>query len=91
MFKWFFQNGLIANSGKSHLLISPYEKRTIAIDHSFIEASSSEELLGITIDSQLTFHGHITSLCKKANKKISALARVCRYISKNKRRILMKS
>ena len=39
-------------------------------------SSSSEELLGVLIDSELTFHDHITRLCSKANQKLSALARV---------------
>ena len=37
------------------------------------ETSSSEELLRIKTDINLTFHGHIISLCSKANKKLSAL------------------
>ena len=56
-----------------------------------IKASSPEELLGIKIASNLTFHDHITSLCAKANKKLSALSRVSKYMAINKRRILMKS
>ena len=74
LFNWFRQNGLIANSRKSHFLTSPYERRTLKIYDSIITSSSSEELLGILIDSELTFHDHITRLCSKANQKLSALA-----------------
>ena len=63
VFKWFHENGLMANSSKSHFLISPYETKSIQIQNSCIKASSSEELLGIKIDSNLTFHDHIISLC----------------------------
>ena len=91
VFKWFHENGLMANSSKSHFLISPYETKSIQIQNSCIKASSSEELLGIKIDSNLTFHDHIISLCSKANKKLSALSRVSKYMGINKRRILMKS
>ena len=73
------KNGLLANSGKSHFLVSPYEKISLKILGSTIESSPSEELLGITIDSELTFHKHITSLCSKANQKLSALARIAKY------------
>ena len=81
----------MANSSKSHFLISPYGTKSIQIQNSCIKASSSEELLGIKIDSNLTFHDHIISLCSKANKKLSALSRVSKYMGINKRRILMKS
>ena len=63
VFKWFHENGLIANSSK----ISPYETKSIQIKNSCIKASCSEELLGIKIDSNLTFHDHIVCLCSKAN------------------------
>ena len=53
VFKWFHENGLIANSSKSHLLISPYEMKSVQIQNSCIKASSSEELLEIKIDSNL--------------------------------------
>ena len=63
VFKWFHENGLIANSSK----ISPYETKSIQIKNSCIKASCSEELLRIKIDSNLTFHDHIVCLCSKAN------------------------
>ena len=90
VFKWFHENGLMANSNKSHFLISPYVTKSIQIQNSCIKASSSEELLGINTESNLTFHDHIISLCSKANKKLSALSRVSKYMGINKRRILMK-
>ena len=70
VFKWFLENGLMANSSKSHLLVSPYEIKSIQIQNSCIKASSSEELLGINIDSNLTCHDHIIPLCSKANKNV---------------------
>ena len=51
---------------------------------STIESSPSEEPLGITIDSELTFHKHITSLCSKSNQKLSALARIAKYMTIDK-------
>ena len=35
----------------------------------------------ITIDSKLTFHKHVISLCSKANQKLSALARIAKYLT----------
>ena len=91
LFNWFRQNGLIANSGKSPFLIRPYERRSLKIPDSIMTSSSSEELLGILIDSELTFRDHITRLCSKANQKLSALARVSKYMTLQKRRLLMSS
>ena len=91
LFNWFRQNGLIANSSKSHILISPYERMTLKIHDSIITSSSSLELLVVLIDSELTFHNHITRLYSKSNQKLSALARVSKYMTLPKRRLLMSS
>ena len=58
---------------------------------STIKSSPSEELLGITIDSKLTFHKHITLLCSKVNQKRSALARISKYMTVDKRKVLLNS
>ena len=81
LFNWFQQNGILANSGKSHFLTSPYKRRSLKINDSVITSNSSEELLGVLIDSELTFHVHITKFCSKANQKIIGLARVSKYIT----------
>ena len=91
LFNWFRQNGLLANSRKNHFLTSPYERRSLKIHDSVITSSSAEELLGVLIDIELTFHDHITRLCSKANQKLSALARVSKYMTLQKRRLLMSS
>ena len=91
LFNWFRQNGLLANSGKSHFLSNPCERRSLKIHDSVITSTSSEELLGVLTDSELTFHDHITRLCSKANQKLSALARVSKYMTLQKRRLLMSS
>ena len=51
----------MANSSKSHFLISPYETKSMKIQNSCIKTSSSEELLGTKIDSNLTFYDMIIS------------------------------
>ena len=89
VFKWFHQKGLIANSSKSHFLISPYEAKSIQIQNSYIKASFSEDLLGVKFDSNLTFHEHIINLCSKANKNLSALSRVSKNMGIKNGCILM--
>ena len=49
---------------------------------------SCEKLLGVKSDHILTIDDHISKLCKKATRKISALSRVTPYMNLSKKRIL---
>ena len=89
--QWFMNNNLKANAAKFHIFLSPHEDQMITIENQIIKSSGVEELLGVTIDSKLNFKEHILSLCKKANCKLHAHSRVSKYMTLNKRRILMKS
>ena len=51
----------------------------IKIKGSTIESSYSEKLLGVTIDSKLSFDDHITILCRKTGQKHHALSRVASH------------
>ena len=86
---WFKNSGLVANSDKSPFLVSSYEKVTLKILGSTVESSPCEEHLGITVDSDLAFHEHIISLCSKTNQKISTFARIAKYLTIDKRKILL--
>ena len=68
LFEWFNNNYMKVNTGKSHLLLSGNSRATATIDNSYIESEDEQVLLGITIDSNLTFKNHINSICKNANK-----------------------
>ena len=91
LFQWLQNNYMKVNTDKSHLLLSGNAKLTSNIDNNIIESENNQELLGITIDSNLTFETHITNLCKKASQKLNALARISSYMDLQKRRIIMKS
>ena len=68
--KWFKDNYMKANPGKYHLLLSATEEtNTLNIEDICINGSKCEKLLGINIDSNLTFETHVESLCKKASQK----------------------
>ena len=47
--------------------------------------------MGITFEKKLNFKKHIADLCRKANQKIHALARLSNYIDPVKSEILMNS
>ena len=89
--EWFLHNGFKANPGKFHFLLSRFVDRPIKLMGSTIKASKEEVLLGVRIDSYLTFKEHVTSICSKVNQKPHALTKVSKYMSLQKRRILMKS
>ena len=55
---WFEFNNLKANASKCDFFWSPYQHTSININGSVINSSNSEKLLGITIDSDLTFEIH---------------------------------
>ena len=54
-----------------------------------IENSKCQKLLGINIDSKLTFKDHINRICKKASSKLNALVRISYYMDPLKRRLLV--
>ena len=58
-----------ANPEKSHLLLSSKTPKKAYFGRALVESSSTEKLLGITIDSDLTFDEHISSICNEVGKK----------------------
>ena len=56
-----------------------------------IEPGKEQVLLGITVDSNLTFKNHINKICKRASQKLNVLAKVAPYMNMQKRRIIMNS
>ena len=56
-----------------------------------IKNSHCKKLLGVKFDSKLRFDQHITDLCRRASRKIHALARVTSFMNLSKRRLLMNS
>ena len=79
------------NTGKSHQLLSGNSTATATIGNGYTESDNEQVLLGITIDSNLSFEYHINSICKKASKKFNALARIVSYMNIQKRKTIMKS
>ena len=91
LFKWLRLNYMKANTDKSHVLLSGKNKQAANIDGHQIISEDEQVLLGVTIDSNLTFESHINNLCKKSSAKLNALARISGYMDITKRRIIMKS
>ena len=49
------------------------------------------KLLGITLDSNQKLDKHVSNICAKANRKLSALTQVAKFLPFKKRRILLKA
>ena len=89
--EWLNNNCTKVNTGRSHLLFLGSSRATATIDNSYIELKYEQVLLGITIDSNLTFENHINSICDEASQKLNVLARITLYMSIQKRRTIIKS
>ena len=58
-------------------------------DNVTLKNSNEDEILGVTIYRKLTFHQHITKMCRKAGQKLSALLlRLSPYLDANKRKTI---
>ena len=91
--KWFHENYMVLNPGKCHYIVIGDDDptRKIVLNNNEIASSNEEKLLGIHLDSKLNFDSHITSLCKKAGQKRSALARINHYLTQDKNLLLLNS
>ncbi len=91
--EWFESNYIKLNKSKCHFLVSgsKFEHLWINVGGTKIWASNSETMLGVQIERNLKFDNHVTELCKKAGRKLSALTRLAKILPFHRLRILMKS
>ena len=86
---WFAYNDMKLNPDKCHILISGFNHEVMNIENALVIETQKVRLLGIDIDTKLSFSGHIESICKKAGKTLNALSRQCTILPLNNRKILM--
>ena len=74
--EWFESNYMKLNQHKCDFLLSghKHEEMFPKIGHSKIWENCTQNLLGIIIDRNLKFDEYILTQCKKAGRKIKALA-----------------
>ena len=87
-------NFMQSNADKCYLLV--LEQRcddpvTVKVGNTDVVNSSEEKLIGVHIDSKLSFDRHVSKLCQKVSKKVYALARISPHLNQNKLRYLMKA
>ena len=89
IFKWLKDNECREIQINGHVLISASQKLHLNIGTSQIENSKYEKLLGVNIDSKLSFEKHLNIICGKARAKINAFGRVAPFMTFEKRRTIM--
>ena len=89
LFDWFRENGMKANPGKCGFITNRQNPLSLTLNENLnIKSTNCVKLLGINIDSELNFKTHINFICKKANQKLHALARVSNSMDIEKRKVL---
>ena len=91
VFNWFGNNHLTANPSKCHLSLSTKSPEVVSIDGIQVTFSTAETLLGITIDSELNFENHLSTICNRVSRNIDVLGRIANYMPLEKRRLMMKT
>ena len=63
------------NPGKfQYMLLRKQKPPKIEIEEFQLESAKSVNLLGITIDYNLTFDTHVSNICKTASAKVKSLS-----------------
>ena len=76
---WFFENYIILNPGKCYFMCigkNVSDSELLNLNDVNLKNCKEVEVLGITIDRNLNFKGHIKNICRKADQKLSALLRI---------------
>ena len=91
--KWFKDNFMVANPAKFQVIFpgSDNSQLGLVIDNNLIASSNCVKLLGVSIDSKLTFTPHITDMCTKVNLKTKALLRIRNYLNIDQAKLLCNS
>ena len=94
--KWMKDNDIIANPDKfKAIMLTKTDHNTAGIRLEISGATmlsiNEIDLLGITIDTKLSFDSHITKMCRKASRQLNALKCLGFYIPLDTRKILANS
>ena len=81
------------NTDKCHLLVSGNKNGQMwaKLDGDIVWESNNVKLVRITLNNKLKFDKHVSNICSKANRKLSILTRVAKFLPFKKRLILFKA
>ena len=80
-----------SNPDKCNFICSTSKKVSLIVEYKEINNSTHERLLGVKIDSKLSFSTHINNICKKASLKLNTLTRITPNLDFKKKKLLMNS
>lgn len=92
---WFRFNEMKPNQKKCHLIVAEpdyklYEPKSfIFLEDAFLESEEVVRLLGVQVDDRIAFEKHVNLILVEANKKLNALMRISKFMTKEKLRILV--
>ena len=93
--KWFTDNGMQANPEKfQFMMISRDEDSSWSLtlnDSTVIVSEDHVKVLGVVIDSKLSFSLHVSAICNKTSRQLNALARISNYLDVSARRTIYDS
>ena len=72
-------------------MLTTDNKLKINVKGSAISNEKIVKLLRVTVDNKLSFEPHLNLVCKKVNQKLHPFARVSKFFSKKKLRVIMKA
>ena len=83
---WLKSNYMKLNEEKYKLLVCGYrlEQLWINVGDNKTWEKSLVKLLGVTIDNELKFDKYVAEICAKANRKLSVLLRLCKFLCLDK-------
>ena len=93
---WSADNKMILNETKTKSMLvtgkrlaKKMEQSTLQlhVNSTELEQVSSHKLLGVTIDSQLTFDQHVEKLCTKLSQRIAVLRKIRRFLPLDQRKL----
>ena len=68
-----------------------YEAMHASVGDALLWEENSVKLLGLIIDSELTFNSYVQMMCKKVSQKLTAILRLANIISEKKKKVLLKT
>ena len=91
---WFFENYMILNPVECYFMRigkNVSDSDLLNLKDLNLKNCKEVEVLGITIDRNLNFKGHIKKLCRILGQKLSTLLRISSHINTEKKSLLYKS
>ena len=92
VFKWFRNNQMMTNPDKfQYMWLGKHKPLKIEIEGFQLESDKSVNLLGITIDHNLTFDMHVSNIFKTASARVKSLSRIINALDEKQAKLLYNS